>query len=56
MTVFLLKGRDFITTRDFSREEIEFLLDLSSQIKSMFYGGMRTSLKEILEGRNIAFY
>jgi ornithine carbamoyltransferase len=54
MTVFLLKGRDFITTRDFSREEIEFLLDLSSQIKSMFYGGMRTSLKEILEGRNIA--
>ncbi|MEM2216727.1 MAG: ornithine carbamoyltransferase, partial [Nitrososphaerota archaeon] len=51
---FRLKGRDFITTRDFTREDLEFLLNLSSHFKSMFYGGMRKTLREVLEGRNIA--
>lgn len=54
MPAFNMKGRDFITTRDFTREELDFILDLSSQLKSMFYAGMRKSLREILDGRNIA--
>lgn len=54
LTVFNIRGRDFITTRSFSREELEFLLCLSSQLKSMFYAGVRRGLREILDGRNIA--
>ncbi|MCX8193572.1 MAG: ornithine carbamoyltransferase, partial [Nitrososphaeria archaeon] len=54
MPGYFLRGRDFITTRDFTKEELSYLLDLSSQLKSMFYGGMRKALREILEGRNIA--
>lgn len=54
MPAFHLKGRDYITTRDYTREELEFLLDLSTQLKSMFYSGMRGALRETLEGRNIA--
>ncbi|MEM1583872.1 MAG: ornithine carbamoyltransferase [Nitrososphaerota archaeon] len=54
MALSHFKGRDFITTRDFTKEDLEFLLDLSSHFKSMFYGGMRKTLRDVLEGRNIA--
>lgn len=30
-----LRGRDFITTRDFSREEIEYLIELASELKRL---------------------
>jgi len=54
MPHFDLKGRDYITTRSYTVEELEFLLNLSAQLKSMFYSGMRRTLRETLEGRNIA--
>ena len=34
-----LKGRSFLTLKDFSREEILFLLDLSAKLKADKYTG-----------------
>lgn len=34
-----LKGRSFLTLRDFSREEIRYLLDLSKKLKEEKHNG-----------------
>jgi ornithine carbamoyltransferase len=46
-----LKGRHLLTLRDFSPEEIEFLLNLSIRLKRDKYAGLR---ERNLEGKNIA--
>ena len=48
---FNLKGRHFLTLKDFSSEEIEFLLNLSIKLKQDKYAGLRG---KNLEGKNIA--
>lgn len=46
-----LKGRNFLTLKDFSREEIEYLVDLAAKLKAEKKNGITgTSLK----GKNIA--
>ncbi len=46
-----LKGRSFLTLRDFSREEIRYLLDLSKKLKEEKHNGKE---KKRLQGKNIA--
>ncbi len=46
-----LHGRHFLTLKDFSQEEIRFLLDLSIKLKKDKYAGIR---HRSLEGKNIA--
>ena len=46
-----LKGRSFLTLMDFSPEEIQYLLDLSAELKRLKYAGIRP---RNLEGKNIA--
>lgn len=46
-----LKGRHFLTLRDFSPGEIQYLLDLSASLKSKKLAGIRGGS---LEGKNIA--
>lgn len=46
-----LKGRNFLTLLDFSPEEIQFLLDMSADLKRLKYAGVRP---RNLEGKNIA--
>lgn len=46
-----LKGRSFLTLMDFSKEEISYLLDLSSDLKAKKRAGVRG---KTLEGKNIA--
>ena len=48
---FNLKGRHFLTLKDFSPEEIEFLLNLSIKLKRDKYAGLRG---KNLDGKNIA--
>ena len=48
---FNLKGRHFLTLRDFDQGEIEFLLDLSVRLKKEKHAGVRG---KNLEGKNIA--
>ena len=48
---FNLKNRNFLTLLDFSREEIEFLLELSANLKNAKYAGTEQPL---LKGKNIA--
>lgn len=43
-----MRGRDFISTEDFAREELESLLDLAAQMKAGFYA------ERPLEGRSVA--
>lgn len=45
-----LKGRDFLTLKDFSTEEIEYLLNLSQNLKDKKRAGIKGDL---LEGKNI---
>lgn len=45
-----LKGRHFLTLKDFSTEEIQYMLDLSADLKSKKRAGIRSRL---LEGKNI---
>ncbi len=45
-----LKGRSFITLKDFSPEEIRYMLDLSKELKSKKRSGIKGNL---LEGKNI---
>lgn len=45
-----LKGRSFLTLKDFSSEEIRYLLDLAHDLKAKKRAGIKGSL---LEGRNI---
>lgn len=48
---FNLKGRSFLTLKDFTTKEIEYLIDLSAELKSLKYAGIRP---RTLEGKNIA--
>lgn len=48
---FNLKGRHFLTLRDFSTKEIEYLIDLSAELKKLKYAGIKP---RNLEGKNIA--
>jgi ornithine carbamoyltransferase len=45
-----LKGRNFITLKDFSKQEIEYLLELSMDLKNKKRSGIKGNL---LEGKNI---
>ncbi|MBG0764400.1 MAG: ornithine carbamoyltransferase [Tissierellales bacterium] len=45
-----LKGRNFITLKDFSKQEIEYLLELSMDLKQKKRSGIKGNL---LEGKNI---
>ena len=46
-----LKGRDFLKLLDYSREEIEYLLELSAKLKKMKHEGVP---HRVLEGKNVA--
>lgn len=46
-----LKGRNFLTLKDFSAEEIEYLLDLATELKEKKKKGI---LHDTLKGKNIA--
>lgn len=46
-----LKGRNFLTLRDYSAEEIEYLLDLAAKLKKMKKDGVTD---KYLEGKNVA--
>ncbi len=46
-----LKGRDFLTLLDYTPEEIEYLLDLSAQLKEKKKNGI---LHDELRGKNVA--
>ncbi len=48
---FNLKGRHFLTLKDFSTQEIQYLLQLSMDLKAKKRAGIRTKL---LEGKSIA--
>lgn len=48
---FNLKGRHLLTLKDYSAQEIEFLLQLSTKLKQDKYAGIRA---RNLEGKNIA--
>ena len=54
MPTFDLRGRDFITTRDFNREELEYLINSAIDIKRMYYSGLRKTLADTLWGRRVA--
>ena len=47
-----LKGRHFLTLKDFKPEEIEYLLDLSADLKEKKKKGILTD--SLLKGKNIA--
>ena len=47
-----LKGRNFLTLKDFTPEEILYLLDLSAELKAKKKAG---ELTEYYKGKNIAF-
>ena len=46
-----LKGRHFLTLKDFKPEEIEYLLDLSADLKEKKKKGILTD--SLLKGKNI---
>ena len=46
-----LKGRDFLTLKDFPPEEISYLLDLSAELKEKKHQGI---MHDSLVGKNIA--
>ena len=46
-----LKGRNFLTLRDYSAEEIEYLLNLAAKLKKMKKDGVTD---KCLEGKNVA--
>lgn len=48
---FNLKNRNFLTLLDFSKKEIEFLLELSADLKKAKYAGTE---RQLLKGKNIA--
>ncbi|MGF7056381.1 ornithine carbamoyltransferase [Brassicibacter mesophilus] len=48
---FNLKGRHFLTLKDFTPKEIEYLIDLAAELKRLKYAGIRP---RTLEGKNIA--
>jgi ornithine carbamoyltransferase len=40
----LFKGRDYITTEEYSEAEIEILLDVSADLKRKFKGAFRIAI------------
>ena len=46
-----LKGRDFLTLKDFTPEEIAYLLDLSAELKEKKKKGIPV---DTLRGKNVA--
>ena len=46
-----LKGRNFLTLKDFTPEEITYLIDLSAELKAKKKAG---ELTEYYKGKNIA--
>lgn len=48
--MFNLKGRDFLTLKDFTSEEVEYLLNLSADLKAKKRAGIKGDL---LEGKSI---
>lgn len=48
---FNLKGRHLLTLKDFTPQEIEYLIDLAAELKKLKYAGIRP---RNLEGKNIA--
>ncbi len=46
-----LKGRDFLTLKDYTPEEIEYLIELSAKLKSMKKNGI---VEQPLLGKNVA--
>ena len=44
-----LKGRNFLTLKDFTAEEIEYLLDLAAELKEKKKKGI---LHDTLKGKN----
>ncbi len=48
---FNLKGRSLLTLKDFTPKEIEYLINLSADLKSLKYAGITP---KTLEGKNIA--
>ena len=46
-----LKGRNFLTLKDFTPEEILYLLDLAAKVKELKKSGV---LHDCLRGRNVA--
>ena len=48
---FNLRGRHLLTLKDYSMQEIEFLLNLSVKLKQDKYAGIRA---KNLDGKNIA--
>lgn len=48
---FNLKGRHLLSLEDYSKKEIEYLIDLASELKRQKYAGIRP---RNLEGKNIA--
>ena len=48
---FNLKGRNFLTLKDFTPKEIEYLIDLATELKRLKYAGIKP---RTLEGKNIA--
>ena len=46
-----LKGRDFLTLKDFTPEEISYLLDLSAELKDKKKKGIPV---DTLRGKNVA--
>ena len=47
-----LKGRHFLTLKDFTRDEIQYLLDLAADLKKKKKNGILTD--SLLKGKNIA--
>ena len=45
-----LKGRDFLTLKDFTKEEIEYMLDLSAKLK---YKKKNNIPMDALKGKNV---
>ena len=46
-----LKGRDFLTLKDFTPEEIEYLVDLAAELKARKKQGI---IEKDLRGKNVA--
>ena len=46
-----LKGRNFLTLKDFTKEEIEYLIDLSVELKEKKKKGIPV---DTLKGKNVA--
>ena len=46
-----LKGRNFLTLKDFTKEEIEYLVSLAAELKAKKKQGI---LVDTLRGKNIA--